>query len=186
MLRLFSHFKPFFATSFFFLTFFRPCMYRRSALSYFRSGLPYAAASLQCARYDTKVKKIQIWQDFKGRGLKSQSLKGLAFIKGEITAIHQQIMYSCLYRVQNFEILTAKLIYCGGVPKYCPLIMRSIFAFQNSNNPFWIRIKSDLFFLLFFFSRNSKSSKGQFISKCLFCAIIRTKIAMKILSRFLP
>ena len=80
MLRLFSHFKPFFATSFFFLTFFRPCMYRRSALSYFRSGLPYAAAILQCARYDTKLKKIQIWQDFKGRGLKSQSLKGLAFI----------------------------------------------------------------------------------------------------------
>ena len=110
MLRLFSHFKPFFATSFFFLTLFRPCMYRRSALSYFRSGLPYAAASLQCARYDTKLKKIQIWQDFKGRGLKSQSLKGLAFIKGEITAIHQQIMYSCLYRVQNFEILTEKHI----------------------------------------------------------------------------
>ena len=159
MLRLFSHFKPFFATSFFFLTFFRPCMYRRSALSYFRSGLPYAAASLQCARYDTKVKKIQIWQDFKGRGLKSQSLEELAFIKGEITAIHQQIMYSCLYRVQNFEILTAKLIYCGGVPKYCPLIMRSIFAFQNSNNPFWIRIKSDLFFLLFFFLEIAKVVK---------------------------
>ena len=159
MLRLFSHFKPFFATSFFFLTLFRPCMYRRSALSYFRSGLPYAAASLQCARYDTKVKKIQIWQDFKGRGLKSQSLEELAFIKGEITAIHQQIMYSCLYRVQNFEILTAKLIYCGGVPKYCPLIMRSIFAFQNSNNPFWIRIKSDLFFLLFFFLEIAKVVK---------------------------
>ena len=71
---------------------------RRSVCSVFHStGLPCYGAKSKTFRY--------------GYILKSQSLDGLAFLKGQITVIYQQNMYSCLYRVSDSKNPTLKLVY---------------------------------------------------------------------------
>ena len=71
-----------------------------------------------------------MWISFKGRALKSKSLDGLALFKGQITTIHQQNMYSWLYRVQNLEFLTAKLIYLmhGNIQKETETEIEKVFS----------------------------------------------------------